>query len=75
MLDRATQWMTGFGGLFTWVAIVVVIVGVGLVTRHLTLSSRAMELRHVVLIVAASVGLLLIAGAGGLALMHAAASG
>ena len=75
MMDRATEWMTGFGGLFMWLAVVVVIVGVGVITRHLSLSGHALGLRQVALIVAASVGLLILAGVGGLALMHAAASG
>ena len=74
MMDRAVEWMTGLGGLVTWLGLVVVIVGVGVLMRHLSLSTRAMEVRQVAVIVAASVGLLLVASVGGFALMQAAAT-
>jgi hypothetical protein len=66
------EWLTGIGGLVAWLAILVIIVGTGLLMRHLALTTRSIELRHVVLIVASSVGLLIIAGVGGFVLMHTA---
>jgi len=71
-MDLAAEWLTGTGGLVAWLAIVVVIVGTGVLMRHLALTSRSIEFRHVVLIVASSVGLLIIAGLGGFVLMHSA---
>jgi hypothetical protein len=64
------EWLNGPAGLAAWLAIVVVIVGTGLLMRHLAVTTRSIELRHVVVIVAASTGLLVIAGVGGFVLMH-----
>ena len=69
-MDLAMDWLNGPAGLAAWLAIVVVIVGTGLLMRHLALTTRRIEYRHVVLIVSASVGLLVIAGLGGFVLMH-----
>jgi hypothetical protein len=71
-MDLARQWLNGPAGLAAWLAILVIIVGTGLLMRHLTLSTRAIELRHVVPIVASSIVLLVIAGIGGFVLMHTA---
>ena len=71
-MSPASEWLTGTGGLVAWIAIVVIIVGTGLLMRHLALTPRAIELRQVIWIVAASVGLLVIAGVGGFVLMHTA---
>ena len=71
-MDLATEWLNGPGGLLAWLGIVVVIVGTGLLMRHLALTTRSIEYRRVILIVAASVGLLVIAGVGGFVLMHTA---
>ena len=71
-MDLAVEWLKGPAGLAAWIAIVVVIVGSGLLMRHLSFATRSMELRHVVLVVASSVGLLIVAGVGGFVLMHAA---
>ena len=71
-MDLAMDWLAGTGGLVAWLAILVVIVGTGLLMRHLALTTRSIELRHVVLIVASSVGLLIVAGVGGFVLMHTA---
>jgi hypothetical protein len=75
-MDLAMQWLdaqlTGVAGLVAWLAILVVIVGTGLLMRHLALTTRAIEYRHVVYIVATSVGLLVVAGVGGFVLMHSA---
>ena len=75
-MDLAMEWLdaqlTGMAGLVAWLAIVVVIVGTGLLMRHLALTTRSIEYRHVVLIVSASVGLLVVAGVGGFVLMHSA---
>ena len=60
------------GGLVAWLAILVIIVGTGLLMRHLALTTRSIEFRYVVLMVASSVGLLVIAGVGGFVLMHTA---
>jgi hypothetical protein len=70
------QWLdaqlTGVAGLIAWLVILVVIVGTGLLMRHLALTTRSIEYRHVVFLVAASVGLLVVAGIGGFVLMHSA---
>jgi hypothetical protein len=71
-MDLASEWLNGPAGLVAWLAILVVIVGTGLLMRHLALTTRNVELRHVVLIVAASIGLLVVAGVGGFFLMHTA---
>lgn len=71
-MSLAMDWLNGTGGLVAWIAIVVIIVGTGLLMRHLALAPRAIELTQVVWIVAASVGLLVIAGVGGFVLMHTA---
>jgi hypothetical protein len=71
-MDLAMEWLTGTAGLVAWLAILVIIVGTGLLMRHLALTTRSVEFRHVVLLVAASVGLLIIAGVGGFVLMHTA---
>ena len=71
-MDLVTDWLSGPAGLIAWLAIVVIIVGTGLLMRHLALTTRAIEYRHVVLMVATSVGLLVIAGVGGFMLMHLA---
>jgi hypothetical protein len=71
-MSLAMDWLQGTGGLAAWIAIVVIIVGTGLLMRHLALTPRAIELTQVVWIVAASVGLLVIAGVGGFVLMHPA---
>ena len=69
-MDRIADWLSGPAGLVAWLAIVVVIVGTGLLMRHLALTTRSIEYRHVVLMVGASVGLLVVAGVGGFVLMH-----
>ena len=69
-MDLAMEWLNGPAGLVAWLAILVVVVGTGLLMRHLALTPRSMELRHVILIVAASTGLLILAGVGGFVLMH-----
>lgn len=73
-MDLAMDWLnaqfTGVAGLVAWLAIVVIIVGTALLMRHLSLTPRAMELTQVTWIVAASVGLLVVAGFGGFVLMH-----
>ena len=71
-MDRIADWLSGPAGLVAWLAIVVVIVGTGLLMRHLALTTRSVQYRHVVLMVATSVGLLVIAGVGGFVLMHSA---
>ena len=71
-MDLAMEWLNGPAGLVAWLAIVVVIVGTGLLMRHLALTTRSIGLRHVVLIVASSIGLLVVAGFGGFVLMHTA---
>jgi hypothetical protein len=71
-MDWLTDWLNGPAGLVAWLAIVVVIVGTGLLMRHLALTTRSIAYRHVVVIVASSVGLLVIAGVGGFVLMHTA---
>jgi len=71
-MDRIADWLSGPAGLVAWLAIVVVIVGTGLLMRHLALTTRSIAYRHVVLMVATSVGLLVIAGVGGFVLMHSA---
>jgi len=71
-MDLAMDWLNGPGGLAAWLAIVVIIVGTGLLMRHLALTTRSIGLRQVVAIVATSVGLLVIAGVGGFFLMHTA---
>lgn len=71
-MDLITDWLSGPAGLIAWLAIVVIIVGTGLLMRHLALTTRAIEYRHVVLMVATSVGLLVLAGVGGFVLMHSA---
>ena len=69
-MDLITDWLSGPAGLIAWLAIVVIIVGTGLLMRHLALTTRAIEYRHVILMVATSVGLLVVAGVGGFFLMH-----
>jgi hypothetical protein len=64
------DWLNGPAGLVAWLAIVVVIAGTGLLMRHLALTTRSIDFRYVVLIVASSVGLLVLAGVGGFVLMH-----
>jgi hypothetical protein len=71
-MDWLTQWLTGPAGLVAWLILVLIIVATGLLMRHLALTTRSIEYRHVVLIVASSVGLLVIAGVGGFVLMHTA---
>jgi len=71
-MDLITDWLSGPAGLVAWIAIVVIIVGTGLLMRYLSLTTRSIEYRHVVLMVATSVGLLIVAGVGGFVLMHAA---
>ena len=71
-MDLITDWLSGPAGLIAWLAIVVIIGGTGLLMRHLALTTRAIEYRHVVLMVATSVGLLVLAGVGGFVLMHSA---
>jgi hypothetical protein len=71
-MDLITDWLSGPAGLIAWLAIVVIIVGTGLLMRHLALTTRPIAYRHVVLMVATSVGLLVIAGVGGFMLMHLA---
>ena len=71
-MDLITDWLSGPAGLIAWLAIVVIIVGTGLLMRHLALTTRAIEYRHGVLMVATSVGLLVLAGVGGFVLMHSA---
>jgi membrane-bound ClpP family serine protease len=69
-MDLVLEWLTGIGGLVAWIGIVLVIFGTGLLMRHLALTTRTIALRQVVWIVAASVGLLVVAGVGGFVLMH-----
>ena len=69
-MDWTMAWSEGPLGLLAWLGVMLAIVGVALLMRHLAVSSRAMELRQTALIVAASLGLVVIAGIGGLALMH-----
>ena len=69
-MDLITDWLSGPAGLIAWLAIVVIIVGTGLLMRHLALTTRSIEYRHVILMVATSVGLLVVAGVGGFFLMH-----
>lgn len=71
-MDLVTDWLSGPAGLVAWLAIVVIVAGTGVLMRHLALTTRSIEYRHVVLIVAASVGLLVVAGVGGFVLMHLA---
>jgi hypothetical protein len=75
-MDLAMEWLdsqlTGLAGLVAWLAILVVIVGTGLLMRHLALTTRSIEYRQVIYIVATSVGLLVVAGVGGFVLMHSA---
>lgn len=65
----------GFGGLLAWLALLVIVIGVGLLMRYLSVAGRMPELRHTVLIVAVSTGLLVLAGIGGVALMQGATAG
>ena len=71
-MDLVMDWLNGPGGLAAWLGIVVIIVGTGLLMRHLALTTRSVGMRAVVAMVAASVGLLVIAGVGGFFLMHTA---
>ncbi|HWI35508.1 MAG TPA: hypothetical protein VNU64_03555 [Burkholderiales bacterium] len=71
-MDLVTDWLSGPAGLIAWLAIVVIIVGTGLLMRHLAITTRSIAYRHVVLMVIASVGLLVVAGVGGFVLMHLA---
>jgi membrane-bound ClpP family serine protease len=73
MVDTVMEWMTGTGGLIAWLGIIAVIVGVGVLMRHLSVSGRAPEFRQTALIVATSSALLIVAGAGGLYLVHSVA--
>ena len=70
-MDLAMEWLNGPGGLLAWLAVVVVIVGTALLMRHLALTTRSIQYRRVILIVAVSVGLLVIAGVGGFVLLPA----
>ena len=69
-MDWLTNELSGPAGLAAWIAIVVIIVGTGLLMRHLSVTPRALALRQVAWIVGASVGLLVVAGVGGFVLMH-----
>ena len=69
-MDWATTELSGPAGLAAWITIVVIIVGTGLLMRHLSVTPRALALRQAAWIVAASVGLLVVAGVGGFVLMH-----
>ena len=69
-MDLAMDWLNGPAGLAAWLAILAVIVGTGLLMRHLALTTRSIGLRQIVAIVSASVGLLIVAGLGGFVLMH-----
>jgi hypothetical protein len=69
-MDLITDWLSGPAGLIAWLAIVVIIVGTGLLMRHLALTTRSIDYQHVILMVATSVGLLVVAGVGGFFLMH-----
>ena len=71
-MDLVTDWLSGPAGLIAWLAIVLIIVGTGLLMRHLALTTRSIAYRHVVLMVVTSVGLLVVAGVGGFVLMHLA---
>jgi hypothetical protein len=71
-MDLVDHWLSGPMGVVAWLTIVVIIVGTGLLMRHLALTTRPVAYRHVVLMVATSVGLLVIAGVGGFMLMHLA---
>jgi len=71
-MDLVADWLSGPAGLIAWLAIVVIIVGTGLLMRYLSVTTRSIEYRHVVLMVAISVGLLVVAGVGGFFLMHLA---
>ena len=66
---------SGFGGLVAWVAILAAIVGIALLMRHFSVAGRVPELRRTVLIVALASGILVLAGVGGVALMHGATAG
>ncbi|HYL89785.1 MAG TPA: hypothetical protein VEU32_13585 [Burkholderiales bacterium] len=67
------QSLTGFAGLLAWLGVVLVMVGVPELMRFLAnRDGLGLGFRQLLLIVAASVVLLALAGAGGLALMHAA---
>jgi hypothetical protein len=64
-------WMMGVGGLVALLAVVLVIVGVVLLVRFLAGGERdGMSFGQTALIVLAAVGVLALAGAGGMALMH-----
>jgi hypothetical protein len=65
----------GFGGLIAWIAILVVIVGVGLLMRHLSVAGRLPGVRQAALLVAACSVLLVLAGVGGVALMQGTTAG
>lgn len=71
-IDWVTTELSGPAGLAAWIVIVVIIVGSGLLMRHLAVTPRALELRQVTWIVATTVGLLVVAGVGGFLLMHTA---
>ena len=72
MTSAMADWLSGPAGLFAWMAILVVIVGVGLLMRHLALSTTALEFRQAALICAITSGLLVLAGVGGFVLVHSA---
>ena len=55
--------------------LLVLVVGTGLLMRHLSLRKRLPELPQTVLIVALATGLLVLAGVGGFALMQGATPG
>ena len=71
MMTNGMGWMMGIGGLVALLAFVLVIVGVVFLVRFLAGSEReGTGLGQVALIVLATVGVLALAGAGGMALMH-----
>jgi len=72
MMNAALQWMTGIGGLIAWITVVLVIIGVVLFMRFLANHDGAgMGFRQLLFVVVASVGVLILAGGGGLLLMRA----
>lgn len=75
MTSLAMEWATTRGGLVAWIVIVLLIVGVGLLMRHLSLAGRLPRFRQAALIVAVSTGLLVLAGLGGFALLRGATLG
>ena len=72
-MSEALQSLTGFAGLLAWLAIVLVMVGVPELMRFLAdRDGLGLGFGKLLVIVAASVVLLALAGGAGLALMHAA---